>query len=65
MSVIHDSDEFKRSLMVLVVFIPDIYIYIYFANADNVDRKQSEPVDFTFSFFFCQVFSAEEPELIS
>lgn len=65
MSVIHDSDKFKHSLMVLVMFIPDIYIYIFFANADNVDRKQSEPVDFTFSFFFCQVFSAEEPELIS
>lgn len=65
MSVMHDSGEFKHSLMVLVVFIPYILFFFFFANADNVDRKQSEPVDFTFSFFFCQVFSAEEPELIS
>lgn len=64
MSVMHDSGEFKYSLMVLMVFIPDI-LFFFFANADNVNRKQSEPVDFTFSFFFCQVFSAEEPELIS
>lgn len=64
MSVMHDSGEFKHSLMALMVFIPDI-LFFFFANADNVDRKQSESVDFTFSFFFCQVFSAEEPELIS
>lgn len=54
MSVIHDSGEFKHSLMALMVFIPDILFF--FANADNVNRKQSEPVDFTFSFFLLSGF---------
>lgn len=28
MSVMHDSGEFKHSLMVLVVFIPDILFFL-------------------------------------